>query len=88
MEFRVLDEPVIMPGYGITLLVSEGDCNAFADGCTIRDIRGHAHTVEQVTQQEGFTCLFIRNGDESYFGRLFRDIFVDATLFILEQGEQ
>lgn len=87
MEFRVMDEAVEFGGLGLALLVNEGDESLFRDGCRIRDIRGNVHVVERVTQQEEITCLFIRNGDAAYFGRLFRDIFVDATLFCLLEGE-
>lgn len=88
MEFRVMDEAVDFEGRGLALLINEGEDDLFADGCHIRDIRGAVHVVEYVTRQDGLTCLFIRNGDARYFGRLFRDILVDATLFILLSGEE
>ena len=53
------------------------------NGCRIRDIRGAVHTVQSVSEQEGLTVLYLRDGDAAYFERLFRDIFVDATLFTL-----
>jgi len=87
MDFRVMDEAADFAGRGLALLVNEGDGAAFADGCRIRDIRGRVHVVDRVTRQEDLTCLFIRGGDEAYFGRLFRDVFVDATLFTLLEGD-
>lgn len=83
MDFRVMDEAVVFEGRGLALLINEGDDAAFADGCRIRDVRGLEHVVEYVTRQDDLTCLFIRNGDANYFGRLFRDVLVDATLFTL-----
>ena len=87
MEFRVMDEAAEFGSRGVALLVNEGDESRFSNGCRIRDIRGNVHIVERVSQQEDLTCLFIRNGDAAYFGRLFRDIFVDATLFTLLEGD-
>ena len=83
MEFRVMDEAAVFEGRGLALLVNEGDAAAFADGCRIRDILGAVHTVEYVDQKEDLTVLFIRSGDANYFGRLFRNVTVDATLFTL-----
>jgi len=82
-----MDEAADLAGRGLMLLVNEGDVSRFTDGCRIRDVRGRVHTVERVTRQEDLTCLFIRNGDAAYFGRLFRDVLVDATLFTLLEGE-
>ena len=83
MDFRVFDEPIVFEGRGLTLLVNEGDADAFADGCQIRDIKGNTHVVAQVTEQEGITCLYLRDGDAAYFERLFRNVLLDATLFTL-----
>ena len=88
MEFRVMDEAVVLEDRGLALFINEGDEAAFRDGCRIRDVRGAVHVVDQVTTQDGITCLFIRNGDATYFGRLFRDVLVDATLFTLLLGEE
>jgi hypothetical protein len=49
---------------------------------------GRVHVVERATEQEGVTCLFMRNADEAYFERLFRNMFVDATLFTLLEGAE
>ncbi|HNX61838.1 MAG TPA: hypothetical protein PKN45_04275 [Candidatus Limiplasma sp.] len=88
MDFRVMDETVVFEGHGLTLLVND-DCGCvFSDGCRIRDINGAVHLVEHVTRQEDLTCLFIRNGDAAYFDRLFRNIRVDATLFVLLERDE
>jgi len=87
MDFRVMDEAAVFGGRGLALLVNEDGGCRFTDGCRIRDIRGRVHVVERVVCQENLTCLFIRGGDEAYFGRLFRDVFVDATLFTLLEEE-
>lgn len=87
MEFRVMDEAAFFEGHGVALLVSEGDCEALTDGCRIRDIRGREHVVERVSRQEELTVLFLRGANAAYFGRLFRDVLVDATLFTLMQEE-
>ena len=83
MEFRVMDEAAVFEGRGLALLVNEGDGDAFVDGCMIRDIKGAVHQVERVVRQEDLTLLFLRGGDAEYFGRLFRNVMVDATLFTL-----
>ena len=83
MEFRVMDEAAVFEGHGLALLVNEGDCSFFRDGCRIRDIRGTVHVVEHVSNQEELTILYLRGADASYFERLFRDVLVDATLFTL-----
>ena len=83
MEFQVMDEAVVLEGRGLALIVNDEQDAAFSDGCRIQDIRGRVHEVESVTRQDGLICLFIRNGDATYFGRLFRDVLVDATLFTL-----
>ena len=47
----------------------------------IRDARGNVHTVAQVTCQDGLYTLYLPDGDPAYFGRLLRDVRVDATCF-------
>lgn len=83
MEFWVMDEAVAFPGRGLALVVNEGDSDAFTDGCRIRDVLGGIHTVERVSCQEALVLLYIKEGDADYFGRLFRNVRVDATLFTL-----
>ena len=83
MDFRVMDEAVVLEGRGLALIVNEEEGADFFDGCHIRDVRGNEHEVDSVARQDGLICLFIRNGDATYFGRLFRDVLVDATLFTL-----
>ena len=87
MEFHVLDEVLEIEGAGLMLLAAEEDCAALYPGCKIRDSRGNVHVVDSLSLQEGLFSLFIRGGDANYFRRLFRDIFVDATRFILEAPE-
>ena len=87
MEFRVMDEAADLAGRGLVLFVNEGDPSALTDGCTVRDIRGERHTVERVFEQDGLTCLLLRDADAEYFSRLFRDVTVDATLFVAEADE-
>jgi hypothetical protein len=88
MEFRVLDEVVEIEGTGLMLFAAEEDCPALRGGGRIRDVRGNVHIVESVGSQEGLATLFIRGGNAGYFGRLFRDVFVDATLFTLLDPEE
>ena len=83
MEFRVMDEAVVLEGRGLALLVNEGDTLPFAPGCVIRDARGHVHTVEAVVREDDVICLYIRNADADYFGRLLRNVLLDATHFTL-----
>jgi len=87
MEFRVLDEVVEIEGAGLMLFAAEEDCKALYGGCSIRDGRGGVHVVDSVGSQEGLATLFIRGGNADYFRRLFRDVFVDATLFTLEEAK-
>ncbi len=87
MVFWVMDEAVAFPGRGLALVVNEGESEAFVDGCRIRDVLGGVHTVEKVSRQEALTLLYLREGDPEYFGRLFRNVRVDATLFTLLNGE-
>ena len=47
----------------------------------IRDARGSVHAGSSVSEQDGLVTMHLPEGAESYFGRLFRDIRVDATLF-------
>lgn len=85
MEFHVLDEVLEIEGAGLMLLAAEEDCACLYAGCRIRDSRGNAHTVESVGNYEGLAALFIRGDHAAYFRRLFRDVFVDATLFRVEE---
>ena len=82
MQLRVLDEVIEMGGLGIALLWMEnsGDVRPYA-GMRIRDARGNEHEVASVSAQDDVMILHIPEGDADYFGRLMRDIRVDATLF-------
>ncbi len=78
MRLRVLDEAVDMGAHGVALLCVEGVPRA---GMRVRDAYGQVHEVKGVTLQDGLYLMHIPGGTESYFGRLFRDVRVDATLF-------
>ena len=84
MELRVLDEVVAIEGKGLMLFAMTEDLQTVPkSGCRLRDSRGNVYTVETVGAQETLTTFFIRDGSVNYFERLFRDIRIDATLFIL-----
>jgi hypothetical protein len=87
MEFRVLDEVVEIEGAGLMLLAAQEDCALLYDGCRIRDARGNIHVVNSMKSHDGLVSLLIRDGQANYFQRLFRDVFVDATLFALQTAE-
>jgi len=78
MLLRVMDEVIELGGLGIALLCTAGEPR---DGMRIRDARGNVHAVESVAEADGLFTLYIPQGDAAYFGRLFRDVRVDATLF-------
>lgn len=78
MSLRVLDEVIDMGAHGVGLLCLEGEPR---EGMRIRDARGRVHEVGRVTRTDGLYLLHIPEGTEAYFGRLFRDVRVDATLF-------
>ena len=78
MSLRVLDEVIDMGAHGVGLLCLEGEPR---EGMRIRDARGQVHTVGRVTQTDGLYLLHIPEGTEAYFGRLLRDVRIDATLF-------
>lgn len=82
MKLRLLDEVLELGERGIALLwmESEQDVRPYA-GMKLRDARGNVHTVASVSEQEGLTTLYLPQGSAEYFGRLFRDVRVDATLF-------
>lgn len=87
MEFRILDEVVEIDGKGLMLFAAAEDCQRLYNGCIIRDSRGNRHTVERVSCHEDMSSIFIRGGHADYFRRLFRDVLVDATLFVLDDTE-
>ena len=84
MELRLLDEVVEIEGEGLMLFAAADDCRLLYDGCRIRDSRGNVHIVDSVSCHESLLALFIRGGHANYFRRLFRDVLVDATLFMLD----
>lgn len=81
MQLRVLDEVIEMGGLGVALLWMEGGDVRPYEGMRLRDARGNVHTVVSVSEQEDVTVLHIPEGSADYFGRLMRDVRVDATLF-------
>jgi len=81
-QLRLLDEVMDLGERGAALLwlEAEGEAVPHAD-MKIRDARGNVHEVAAVTREEQVYTLFIPGGDAAYFGRLFRNIFVDARVF-------
>jgi len=75
---RVLDEVIDLGVAGVALLSMEGEPR---DGMKLRDALGKVHTVVSVSSEGALSTLHIPEGSVSYFERLFRNIFVDATLF-------
>ena len=75
---QMLDEVIELGERGIVLLCVEGDARP---GMKIRDARGNVHAVASVAEQDGLLTLHLPEGDAAYFGRLFRDVRVDALHF-------
>lgn len=82
MKLRLLDEVLELGERGIALLWMEAgeDVRPYA-GMKLRDARGNVHAVASVSEHDELTTLYLPEGNGDYFGRLFRDIRVDATLF-------
>ena len=82
MKLRLLDEVLELGERGIALLWMEaGDDVRHYAGMKLRDARGNVHAVASVSEHDELTTLYLPEGNADYFGRLFRDIRVDATLF-------
>ena len=82
MQLRLLDEVMELGDRGIALLWLEAEGEARPhDGMKLRDARGNEHVVASVSEHDELTTLYLPEGNADYFGRLFRDIRVDATLF-------
>ena len=75
---RLLDEVIDLGFAGVALLCMEGTPH---EGMKLRDARGSIHTVASVSCEDGVYTLHLPEGDANYFGRLFRDVRVDATWF-------
>ena len=75
---RLLDEVIDLGPAGVALLCMEGEPR---EGMRLKDARGNIHAVSSVSGAEGLYTLHIPEGSADYFGRLFRDVRVDATLF-------
>ena len=89
MKLRLLDEVMDLGPRGAALFcLAEEGAAALAPGARLTDVRGNVHTVEAVTRQDGLATLYLPAGDAAYFGRLFRDVRIDATLFTLEEDPQ
>lgn len=82
MRLRLLDEVLELGERGIALLWMEAseDVRPYA-GMKLRDARGNVHEVASVSEHDELTTLYLPEGNADYFGRLFRDVRVDATLF-------
>lgn len=82
MKLRLLDEVLELGERGIALLWMEAgdDVRPYAS-MKLRDARGNVHAVASVSEHDELTTLYLPEGNADYFGRLFRDIRVDATLF-------
>ncbi|MCI5957376.1 MAG: hypothetical protein MRZ54_10365 [Clostridiales bacterium] len=88
MTLRLLDEVMDLGSRGAALFCLAEDGAALAPGARLTDARGNKHTVDAVTRQDGLVTLYLSSGDAAYFGRLFRDVRIDATLFAFEEGPQ
>ena len=79
---RLLDEVMDLGARGTALLwmEAEGETEPYA-GMKLRDARGNVHTVASVTSEQGVFTLLIPDGSAAYFGRLFRDIRIQADVF-------
>jgi len=79
---RLLDEVMDLGERGVALLWMEaaGETVPYS-GMKLRDARGNVHTVAAVSSEQGVCTLLIPDGDASYFGRLFRDIRIQADVF-------
>lgn len=79
---RLLDEVMDLGERGAALLWMEaaGETAPYP-GMKIRDARGNTHAVSAVTAEQGVYTLVLPEGDAVYFGRLFRDIRIDACVF-------
>lgn len=82
MQLRLLDEVMELGEKGIALLwiETEGEIQPYA-GMKLRDARGNVHEVDAVRLHEHVMTLHLSKGNADYFGRLFRDVRIDATLF-------
>ena len=79
---RLVDAVMDLGERGVALLWMEAaeETVPYA-GMKLRDARGYVHTVSDVSGEQGVYTLLIPEGDADYFGRLFRNIFLDACVF-------
>ncbi len=79
---RLLDEVMDLGERGAALLWMEASGETVPySGMKLRDARGNVHTVAAVNSSEGVYTLLIPDGNADYFGRLFRDIRIQADVF-------
>lgn len=79
---RLVDEVMDLGERGVALLWMEAaeETVPYA-GMKLRDARGNVHAVSDVSGDQGVYTLLIPEGDVDYFGRLFRNILLDACVF-------
>ena len=75
---QMLDEVIELGERGIALLCVEGEPYT---GMKLRDARGNIHEAAAVSEQDGLFIIYLPKGDAAYFGRLFRDIRIQADAF-------
>lgn len=86
MELITLDEALELKGRGVALLcMDEETASLLKAGMTLVDARGERHVLGSVKEHEGVWTLLLPQGDAAYFGRLFRDVRIDATRFQVEE---
>ena len=87
MELVTLDEALELGDRGMALLcMDEETAPKLRAGMTRVDARGNRHLLGEVREHDGVWTLMLPQGDAAYFGRLFRDVRVDATRFLVEDS--
>lgn len=82
MQLRLLDEVMDLGERGVALIWLEAEGEAIPhEGMKLRDARGNVHEVSAVTCEQHVHTLVIPGGSADYFARLFRNVFLDATVF-------
>lgn len=85
MRIRLLDEVMDLGERGVMLLCMDDGAASLRPGMRLTDARGGVHALTAVTVQDGVFMLHLSDGDAAYFERLFRDVRVDATLFLAQE---
>ncbi len=79
---RLVDDVMDLGERGIALLWMEAEGETIPHaGMKLRDAKGNVHAVTDVACDEGVYTLLIPEGNADYFGRLFRNVFLDACVF-------